>query len=90
MLNEKKGAHYRGKFFRVKIPCVYCVTIITSFVRSHVIVSVTSLRVLPYCSFVQLVVNCCLLGCVEKLKNTKSNYGFSYFIAPWYKETEKT
>ena len=31
-----------------------------------------------------------LLGCVEKLKNTKSNYGYSYFIAPWYIETEKT
>ena len=29
------------------------------------------------------------LGCVEKLKNTKSNYGYSYFIAPWYIETEK-
>ena len=22
------------------------------------------------------------LGCVEKLKNTKSNYGYSYFISP--------
>ena len=31
-----------------------------------------------------------VLGCVEKLKNTKSNYGYSYFIAPWYIETEKT
>ena len=30
------------------------------------------------------------LGCVEKLENTKSNYGYSYFIAPWYVETEKT
>ena len=25
----------------------------------------------------------CSVGCVEKLKNTKSNYGYSYFIAPW-------
>ena len=32
----------------------------------------------------------CILGCVEKLRNTKSNYGYSYFIAPWYIETEKT
>ena len=31
----------------------------------------------------------CILGCVEKLKNTKSNYGYSYSIAPWYLETEK-
>ena len=31
-----------------------------------------------------------LLGCVENLKNTKSNYGYLYFIAPWYIETEKT
>ena len=32
----------------------------------------------------------CILGCSEKLKNAKSNYGYSYFIAPWYIETEKT
>ena len=37
----------------------------------------------------------CVCVCVRlrvcwKIKNTKSNYGFSYFIAPWYKETEKT
>ena len=30
-----------------------------------------------------------ILGCSEKLKNAKSNYGYSYFIAPWYIETEK-
>ena len=30
------------------------------------------------------------LGCVVKLRNAKSNYGYSYFIAPWYIETEKT
>ena len=30
------------------------------------------------------------LGCSEKLKNAKSNYGYSYFMAPWYIETEKT
>ena len=30
-----------------------------------------------------------VLGCVEKLENTKSNYGYSHFIAPWYIETEK-
>ena len=29
------------------------------------------------------------LGCSEKLKNAKSNYGYSYFMAPWYIETEK-
>ena len=32
----------------------------------------------------------CTVGCVEKLKNKKSNYGYSYFIAPWYIETKKT
>ena len=32
---------------------------------------------------------CYPIGCVEKLKYTKSNYGYSYFIAPWYIETEK-
>ena len=31
-----------------------------------------------------------ILGCSEKLKNAKSNYGYSYFMAPWYIETEKT
>ena len=23
-----------------------------------------------------------IIGCIEKLKNAKSNYGYSYFIAP--------
>ena len=31
----------------------------------------------------------CTLGCSEKLENAKSNYGYSYFMAPWYIETEK-
>ena len=30
------------------------------------------------------------VGCSEKLKNAKSNYGYSYFMTPWYIETEKT
>ena len=31
-----------------------------------------------------------LLHYSEKLKNAKSNYGYSYLIAPWYIKTEKT
>ena len=29
------------------------------------------------------------IGCSEKLKNSKFNYGYSYFIALGYIETEK-
>ena len=30
-----------------------------------------------------------VVGCSEKLKNSKLNIGYSYFIALWYIETEK-
>ena len=29
------------------------------------------------------------VGCIEKLKNGKSNYGYSYLRAQWYIEKEK-
>ena len=50
----------------------------------------------PWEILVRVAITCAIacvrgyIGCVEKLKNTKSNYGYSYFIAPWYIETEKT
>ena len=40
--------------------------------------------------FLVVVATLYTVGCSEKLKNAKSNYGYSYFIAPWYIESEKT
>ena len=33
---------------------------------------------------------CAVVGCSEKLRKAKSNYGCSYFMVPWYIKTEKT
>ena len=37
-----------------------------------------------------MVIHFCTIGCSEKFKNAKSNFGYSYFMTLWYIETEKT
>ena len=81
-----------------RVHCIICFCITMSCVIIYALSICFALCIIVSLSHVSsysvslhhCITQSCTLGCSENFKNAKSNYGYSYFMAPWYIETEKT